>query len=113
MKAIQYIAGGAALEERAVAEREPADGAVVVEIRACGICHSDAHYRAGFGSVATPRTLGHEIAGVVAGTGQRVAVHYLLPDGRMIGKECDGGYAERIIVPAENVVPVPDNVPLE
>jgi propanol-preferring alcohol dehydrogenase len=113
MRAIQHIAHGAPLAERGIAEREPGDGEVAVEIRACGICHSDAHYRGGFGNVATPRTFGHEIAGVNAATGERVAVHYLLPDGRMIGKECDGGYAERIVVPAANVVPVPDNVPLE
>src|SRR3954468_15510111 len=88
-------------------------GEVVVEIRAAGICHSDAHYRAGVGTVALPLTLGHEIAGVVAGTGQRVALHYLHDDGRMRGKEVDGGYAERIVVPAANLVPIPDGVPFD
>src|SRR2546430_6187498 len=88
-------------------------GEVVVEIRAAGICHSDAHYRAGGGTVALPLTLGHEIAGVVAGTTQRVALHYLHDDGRMLGKEVDGGYAERIVVPSANAVPIPDNVSFE
>ena len=83
---------------------------VVVEIRAAGMCHSDAHYRAGGGTVALPFTLGHEIAGMVAGTGQRVALHYLHDDGRMLGKEVDGGYAERIVVPAANLVAIPDGV---
>jgi propanol-preferring alcohol dehydrogenase len=94
---------------------EPATepGSVVVEIRAAGICHSDAHYRAGGGSVALPLTLGHEIAGVVAGTDRRVALHYLHDDGRMLGKEVDGGYAERIVVPAANLVPIPDGVPFD
>jgi 2-desacetyl-2-hydroxyethyl bacteriochlorophyllide A dehydrogenase len=61
--------------------------------------------------------------------GQRVALHYLLycgtcerekrhgeqfcADGAMLGKERDGGYAERILVPAANAVLVPDEVPLE
>ncbi|HEV7425336.1 MAG TPA: alcohol dehydrogenase catalytic domain-containing protein [Thermoanaerobaculia bacterium] len=74
-------------------------GEAVVEIRAAGICHSDVHYRAGGGTVTLPLTLGHEIAGVIAGTDQRVALHYLHDDGRMLGKEVDGGYAERIVVP--------------
>ena len=86
---------------------------MLVDIRAAGICHSDAHYRAGGGSVTLPLTLGHEIAGVVSGTGQRVALHYLHDDGRMLGKEVDGGYAERIAVPAANAVPIPDGISFE
>jgi 2-desacetyl-2-hydroxyethyl bacteriochlorophyllide A dehydrogenase len=78
-----------------------------------GICHSDAHYRAGGGTVALPLTLGHEIAGVIAGTDRRVALHYLHDDGRMLGKEVDGGYAERIVVPAANAVAIPDEVPFD
>src|SRR5882724_6405692 len=95
--------------------REPSagPGEVIVDIRAAGICHSDAHYRAGGGTVTLPLTLGHEIAGVVAGTGQRVALHYLHDDGRMLGKEEDGGYAERIAVPAAKAIPIPDGVSFE
>jgi 2-desacetyl-2-hydroxyethyl bacteriochlorophyllide A dehydrogenase len=88
-------------------------GELLVDIRAAGICHSDAHYRAGGGSVNLPLTLGHEIAGVIVSTGQRVALHYLHDDGRMLGKEVDGGYAERIVVPAANAVPIPDGVSFE
>jgi propanol-preferring alcohol dehydrogenase len=111
---------------------------VKVRIEACGICHSDSHYRGGFGSIATPRTLGHEIAGTVTeagaevrnvAVGDRVAIHYLVScgscrmciqageqfcqSGRMIGKELDGGYAETIVVPKENAIPIPSNVPVE
>jgi propanol-preferring alcohol dehydrogenase len=122
MRAIQYIAKAAPLEEQSVADTAPAAGEIAIDIRACGICHSDGHYRAGFGNVAAPRTLGHEIAGVVAAVGDgvhdvrigdRVGIHYLLPSGEMLGKERDGGYADWIIVPAANAVPVPDDVPLE
>lgn len=88
-------------------------GELLVDIRAAGICHSDAHYRADGGSVTLPLTLGHEIAGVVAGTDQRVALHYLHDDGRMLGKEVDGGYAERVVVPAANAVPIPDGISFE
>jgi len=96
-----------------IAEPIAAPGEFLVDIRAAGICHSDAHYRAGGGSVNLPLTLGHEIAGVVAGTDRRVALHYLHDDGRMLGKEVDGGYAERIVVPAANAVPIPDGVSFE
>src|SRR5947209_15763327 len=95
---------------------------VIVRIRAAGICHSDAHYRAGVSPVSrVPMTLGHEVAGIVEEIGSdvkafrpgdRVCLHYLVTCGRcsfclagteqfcpgaeMIGKHRDGGYAEFI-----------------
>ena len=86
---------------------------MVIDIRAAGICHSDAHYRADPARTTVPRTLGHEVAGINTATGERVAVHYLLPNGDMIGKEVDGGYAEKIVVPAGNAIPIPDHVSFE
>jgi propanol-preferring alcohol dehydrogenase len=109
MRALRLLQYGAPLEMQDVAART--DG-VRVNVRAAGICHSDAHYRAGRGKTSLPLTLGHEVAGVTE-KGERVAIHYLFPNGDMIGKEADGGYAESIVVPAGNLVPVPDNVPLE
>ena len=109
MRALRLVQYNAPLVEQDIAP--PADG-VRVDIRAAGICHSDAHYRAGRGTTALPVTLGHEVAGVTA-NGDRVAVHYLLPNGDMIGKEADGGYAQSIVVPAGNLVPIPPNVPFE
>ena len=85
---------------------------MLIDIRAAGICHSDAHYRAQPGRVTLPRTLGHEIAGVIAGTDRRVAVHYLASNA-MIGKELDGGFAEKIAVPAENAIAIPDAISFE
>jgi 2-desacetyl-2-hydroxyethyl bacteriochlorophyllide A dehydrogenase len=86
---------------------------VLIDIQAAGICHSDAHYRSDPSRTTVPRTLGHEIAGINVATGERVAVHYLLPNGDMIGKEADGGYAEKIVVPAANAIPIPDQVSFE
>jgi propanol-preferring alcohol dehydrogenase len=122
MRAVRLVRQGAELEEQLVADPLPGPGEVLVEVRCAGICHSDAHYRADASRVRLPLTLGHEIAGVVAETGpgvdalapgDRVALHYLLPGGAMLGKERDGGWAERIVVPAGNAVPVPAAVPLE
>jgi 2-desacetyl-2-hydroxyethyl bacteriochlorophyllide A dehydrogenase len=109
MRALRLLQYGAPLELQDVALRT--DG-VRVNVRAAGICHSDAHYRAGRGKTSLPLTLGHEVAGVTE-SGERVAIHYLFPNGDMIGKEADGGYAESIVVPPGNLVHVPDNVPFE
>src|SRR5436190_6327535 len=113
MRAIRMLRGNAPLVEQIVDDPVAGDGDVVVEVRCAGICHSDAHYRADASRVRLPVTLGHEIAGVIAGTNQRVALHYLMPNGDMLGKERDGGYAERVVVPAANAIPIPDAVSFE
>jgi 2-desacetyl-2-hydroxyethyl bacteriochlorophyllide A dehydrogenase len=113
VRAIRLVRHGAPLVEQDIPEPVPRDGEVLIEIRAAGICHSDAHYRAQPGRVPLPRTLGHEIAGINVATGERVAVHYLLDNDDMIGKERDGGYAERIVVPAENAIPIPIHLSFE
>lgn len=113
MHAVRLTQLATPLIDADIPEPSPEPGDVIVDIHAAGICHSDAHYRAGGGSVTLPLTLGHEIAGVVSSTGQRVALHYLHEDGRMLGKEVDGGYAQRIAVPAANAIPIPDGVSFE
>ena len=113
MRAIRMLREKAPLVEQTVDDPVPAPGEIVVDIRCAGICHSDAHYRADAARVRLPLTLGHEIAGVVAGTNQRVALHSLMPTGDMLGKERDGGYAERVAVPAASAVPIPDEVSFE
>jgi propanol-preferring alcohol dehydrogenase len=113
MHAVRLTQLATLLIDADIPEPSAGPGDVIVDIHAAGICHSDAHYRAGGGSVTLPLTLGHEIAGVVSSTGQRVALHYLHEDGRMLGKEVDGGYAQRIAVPAANAIPIPDGVSFE
>ncbi len=113
VRAIRLLRHGTPLSEQDIADPTPGAGEVLVEIRAAGICHSDAHYRGDPERVSVPRTLGHEIAGIIAATGERVAIHYLLDSGEMIGKDVDGGYAEKIVVPTANAIPIPDNVSFE
>src|SRR5579859_177916 len=91
MKAVRLIRPGARLEMQEVAMPKPGPRDVLVRVKAAGVCHSDAHYRAGKSRVdPLPLTLGHEVAGVVekAGaevkrlkTGDRVCVHYLVSCG--------------------------------
>jgi len=119
MKSIRLETHGQPLVERDLPDPSPGTGEIVVDIMRAGICHSDAHYRAEPGRAKPPLTLGHEVAGVVSAAckdvdgireGDRVALHYLLHNGDMLGKERDGGYAQKIVVPAENAIPIPDNV---
>ena len=137
MKAVRLVRVGAPLEQQEVPL--PVIGArdILVRVRAAGICHSDAHYRAGTSAVrALPLTLGHEVAGTVEATGDdvrgisvgdRVCLHYnvtcgdctwcaggseqFCSQGAMIGHHRDGGFAELIAVPARNALPLPPQIP--
>src|SRR5512136_1987761 len=74
VKAVRLVQIGHPLEMQEVPAPTIGDRDVLVRIRAAGICHSDAHYRAGRSSVGTlPQTLGHEIAGIAEATGSQVA----------------------------------------
>src|SRR5215510_15912858 len=117
MKALRILQPGRALEMQEVPLPQPGPREIRVKVKAAGICHSDAHYRAGLSPVdPLPITLGHEVAGVVDELGEevtnlsrgaRVCIHYLATCGRcdyckqgneqfcgsvaMMGKHRDGG----------------------
>ncbi|MGI8956420.1 MAG: alcohol dehydrogenase catalytic domain-containing protein [Chthoniobacterales bacterium] len=139
MKALRLVQPGLPLELHDIPLPHPGEDDVLVRVKAAGICHSDAHYRAGRSRVdPLPLTLGHEVAGVVEAigrkvkqfrVGERVCLHYMATCGRciwcgkgheqfcetgaMIGKSRDGGYAEFIVMPARSVFPLPDEIPFE
>jgi len=136
MKAVRLIEPGRPLELQAV--DIPAVGAkdILVRVKAAGICHSDAHYRAGRSRVhPLPLTLGHEVAGVVEQVGaevdtfrkdDRVCLHYMVTcgdcvycrqgheqfctSGKMLGKYRDGGYAAYICIPARSAFLLPAEI---
>ena len=140
MKAVRMVAVGRPLELFEVPVPALGDRDVLVKVKAAGICHSDAHYRAGVSEVKPlPMTLGHEVAGVVeeigkgaAGMlnrGDRVVLHYNItcgdcwhcstgneqfcPKCLMLGHFTDGGYAEYVTVPARNALILPPEIPFE
>jgi 2-desacetyl-2-hydroxyethyl bacteriochlorophyllide A dehydrogenase len=139
MKAVRLVRPGKPLELSEISIPTPGDQDVLVRVKAAGICHSDAHYRAGRSRVdPLPLTLGHEVAGVVEKVGaevskfkagDRVCVHYLATcghcrycdqgseqfcvSGKMIGKYRDGGYAEYILMPARSLFLLPAEIPFE
>jgi S-(hydroxymethyl)mycothiol dehydrogenase len=51
---------------------DPGAGEVVVRIQACGVCHTDLHYREGAINDEYPFLLGHEAAGIVESVGDGV-----------------------------------------
>ena len=51
---------------------DPGPGEAVVDVQACGVCHTDLHYREGGINDEFPFLLGHEAAGVVSQVGEGV-----------------------------------------
>ncbi len=67
-------AADAALAPLQIERRELGPKDVRIDIKFCGICHSDIHFTRGeWGQVPYPAIPGHEIAGIVAGVGDQVA----------------------------------------
>lgn len=98
-------------------------GYVVLDVKACGLCHSDVGAlddESWMQLIAPPVIIGHEMAGVIVEVGEgvtdykvgdRVGVCPLgAKDGTTPGYTRDGGYSTRSTAPVEQLVPVPDNV---
>ena len=139
-RALRLVGQNEPLVETDLPVPDLASGEALVSVQAAGICRSDVHYLQGTPRLPPlPRTLGHEVAGVVESLGPnppvgimeglRVGVHYqtscgtcrfcqagndqFCVAGQMIGNGRDGGYAEKIVVPARNLVAIPDQVAIE
>jgi alcohol dehydrogenase len=95
-------------------------GQAVVRVHACALNHLDIFVRRGMPGKPTPLPFvsGGDIAGTVAqiGTGrgdlavgQRVLVDPAV-DGGAIGEDLPGGLAEYVLVPAANLIPLPDGL---
>ncbi|MET9819079.1 S-(hydroxymethyl)mycothiol dehydrogenase [Streptomyces sp. NPDC006355] len=68
------IAGGKgdAVRLETIVVPDPGPGEAVVKVQACGVCHTDLHYREGGINDDFPFLLGHEAAGVVESVGEGV-----------------------------------------
>ena len=64
---------GAPVELVTINVPDPGPGEAVVEIQACGVCHTDLHYREGGIGDDFPYLLGHEAAGIVEAVGEGVS----------------------------------------
>ena len=139
MKAFQLLAHGAPGRFELRDVPVPVAGAeeVIVDVKACGLNHLDLWLEeAGLPMpVPLPRTPGGEVSGVVASLGEgvtgwkigdRVAIQSNIfcgqcefcqqgeesecLQGRLLGVQLDGGFAERVVVPARTLVRLPDAV---
>ncbi len=63
---------GAPVELTTICIPEPQERDVIVRILACGVCHTDFHYREGGVGDDYPYLLGHEAAGIVERVGEQV-----------------------------------------
>lgn len=63
---------GAPVEIVTINVPDPGPGEAVVKVQACGVCHTDLHYREGGINDEFPFLLGHEAAGVVEAVGPDV-----------------------------------------
>ena len=143
MKAAVFTAAHRPLDVIDVPMPVPGAGQALIKVAGCGLCHTDLHYvDHGVETFKKPPLiLGHEIAGTVTAlgpsangksrtaVGDRVLVPSVLSCGHcsfcrqgrenlcanltMLGNNIDGGYAEYVVVPAAELVPVPDDLPLE
>jgi D-arabinose 1-dehydrogenase-like Zn-dependent alcohol dehydrogenase len=137
MKAVQVSKPGGNFE---VVDRpipEPGRNQVRIKVEACGICHSDVLVKEGlWPGIEYPRVPGHEIAGKIDSVGadvsrwkpgQRVGVGWhgghcfqcdpcrrgefaLCQFEKITAIHFDGGYAEYMVVSAEAVAAMPDDL---
>jgi propanol-preferring alcohol dehydrogenase len=126
------------LTERELPDPEPAEGQVLLEVAACGVCRTDLHIFDGeLTEPKLPLVLGHQIVGTVAGRGagaerfadgDRVGVPWLgWTDGtcrycrsgrenlcvaaKFTGYDIDGGYAEKVVADERYCFPLPGGIP--
>jgi zinc-binding alcohol dehydrogenase/oxidoreductase len=92
----------------------PANGEVLVRLRAAALNHIDLWIRKGQPSVTKPFILGSDGAGERTDTGEPVVINPGLKDGaHVLGEHRDGTDAELIALPEEYVHPIPDGMSFE
>jgi len=72
VKAVVARAKGAPVELVTINVPDPGPGEAVVQVQACGVCHTDLHYREGGINDDFPFLLGHEASGIVEAVGPDV-----------------------------------------
>jgi alcohol dehydrogenase, propanol-preferring len=116
------------LAGREVPDPIAGDGDVIVEVAACGVCRTDLQiFQGDLGMRKRPVILGHQVAGRVAGTSERVGIAWLhgadgtcaacrrglenlCPNAEFTGWTHDGGYAELVRARRDFVFPLPEGV---
>jgi propanol-preferring alcohol dehydrogenase len=104
-----------------------APGEVLIRVSACGVCHTELDEIEGRIRPQLPIILGHQVVGIIEGSGQRVGVAWiasacgtcpqclagnenLCADFKATGRDIDGGYAEYMKVRVDFVHPIPNSL---
>jgi S-(hydroxymethyl)mycothiol dehydrogenase len=74
VRGVVAVAKGEPVQMVEILVPAPGPGEALVNVQACGVCHTDLHYREGAIGDEWPYLLGHEAAGVVEAVGPDVAV---------------------------------------
>jgi S-(hydroxymethyl)mycothiol dehydrogenase len=72
VQAVVATARGEPVSLETIVVPDPGPGEALVDIAACGVCHTDLHYREGGINDEFPFLLGHEASGTVAAVGEGV-----------------------------------------
>jgi S-(hydroxymethyl)mycothiol dehydrogenase len=92
VKGVVARSKGAPVTIETIVVPDPGPGEAIVDVQACGVCHTDLHYREGGINDDFPFLLGHEAAGVVSAVGEgvrNVAVgDYVVLNWRAVCGEC-------------------------
>ena len=137
MRAVQVPEPGADFEVVETEIPDPGADEVLIDVAACGVCHSDAFMKEGhWPGLEYPRIPGHEVVGHVDAVGEdvtaweagdRVGVGWhgghcgecepcrrgqfvQCENAAVTGFDHDGGYAEFMAAPAESVARVPESL---
>jgi NADPH:quinone reductase-like Zn-dependent oxidoreductase len=135
MNAIRFHEHGDAgvLRYEEAPDPQPQAGDVLVRVRACALNHLDIFNRRGVVKLPLPHISGADVAGEIVTSsdpalppGRRVLLQPGLSCGHceaclsgrdsfcprydVLGSQRDGGYAELVCVPRQNVVPIPDPI---
>jgi len=138
MKALVYL-GPRAMELQDVADPTAGPGEVVIASSVSAVCGSDLHgFREASPRRIPPLVMGHETVGRIAAVGEgvdagRIGERVVLKpvigcgrcgqcragdinrcvEGRLVGRDLAGGFAERFAIPAAAAVPLPNGMPDE
>jgi NADPH:quinone reductase-like Zn-dependent oxidoreductase len=137
MKAVRFHGHGGpeVLRYEDAPDPAAAPGRAIVRVRACALNHLDLWERRGLDRVTLPlpHISGSDVAGEIVdggGSGLRAGARVMLQPGLrcgvcqacaegrdnqcvrydVLGLQSDGGYAELVSIPAENVIPIPDHL---
>ncbi|MBW2354456.1 MAG: nicotinate-nucleotide--dimethylbenzimidazole phosphoribosyltransferase [Deltaproteobacteria bacterium] len=121
------LTGLRSLELEEVSRPEPLTGLRVLKVQYCAVCRTDAKmWSEGHRDLVFPRVPGHELVAMDE-NGDRFAVwpgttcgrcsyctdgrENLCEEMKIVGFHHDGGFADYILVPPDNLIPVPDSIP--